>query len=479
MPSRREFLRTGIASTLAGVAGCSGESIDSSPSTEPVTTDPTETSRPTTTVEPGTVADWIATERVPFGTTDPTDPVSEPGAIGRQLAEATVVGLGEATHGTREFFRLKHRLLRHMVKEQGCRTIAWEAGFSEMLPIDEYVRTGEGNPIAVLEEFYWAWNCRAFLSIVEWIRSFNEGRDAGDQVRFYGIDIQSGRDPARHLRRYLNNADAAILDEVSTNLQTLASDGFDDEGEQPVEERISTAETLISEIKDAFERNEQAYITATSQEGYRLARRALWELSRAQKYNAATSPEASSRIRDRSMAANVQWLLDHEATDNIVVSAHNAHIGTDPELYSVDPMGTYLRAEYNDAYYSLGFEFDHGNFRSRSMTDGDVTEFSLDTPADGTLWSILAAVDTSPFGLDFASIDHSALSNWLRRTHGVHDIGTVYDPTRSSSTVHVPLAGAFDGLMFVSDTTSTETIPEDGTDTQSSRSGDGLHPSLA
>lgn len=472
MSSRREFLRAGLGSIVAGIAGCNDAPANSSPATESPTADATETPRPTATVEPGTVADWIGAERVPLGTTDPSEPVSELGGIGQQLSEATVVGLGEATHGTREFFRLKHRLLRYLVEERDCRVITWEAGFSEMLPIDEYVRTGEGDPVAALEGFYWAWNCREFLSIVEWLRSFNEGRDAADQVRFYGLDIQSGRHPARHLRAYLDAADAAILDEVSADLRTLATDGFGDEGAQPVAERLSIAETLVSELRDAFDRNEQAYVSATSRDEYRLARRALWELARAREYNAATSREASSRIRDQSMAANVQWLLEHESTDSIVVSAHNAHVGTDPGLYSVDPMGTYLREEYGEAYYPLGFEFGHGGFRSRSMTDGDVTDFTLDTPADGTLWAILSTVSTSPFGLDFASIDHPALTDWVRRTHGVHDIGTVFDETRISYTVHVSLTGAFDGLLFVAETTPTEPIPDDGTTAQLRRLGD-------
>jgi erythromycin esterase len=93
-----------------------------------------------------------------LATTDPAVDLTDLAPVSDALANARVVGLGEATHGTREFFQLKHRLVRYLVMEHGYRLFGLEANFSETLALDRYVVHGEGSPRDALRGIYfWTW----------------------------------------------------------------------------------------------------------------------------------------------------------------------------------------------------------------------------------------------------------------------------------------------------------------------------------
>lgn len=117
--------------------------------------------------------DALSAHAVPLATTDPLASVLDPDGLDAVFGDALVVGLGEATHGTREFFRLKHRLIRYLVREHGLRVVAMEPNFPETLAIDEYVpgeafdalchvaetsraRPGSLVPTGVSEPFRWS-----------------------------------------------------------------------------------------------------------------------------------------------------------------------------------------------------------------------------------------------------------------------------------------------------------------------------------
>ncbi|MFD5185389.1 erythromycin esterase family protein [Streptomyces sp. NPDC058372] len=125
-------------------------------------------------------------------TTDPSGGLDDLRPLGRMVGDAKVVGLGEATHSSHEFFTMKHRVLRHLVEEKGFRAFALETAWSTGLRLDTYVRTGEGDPRRIMrEEFqdtYAWWNTKEYLALVEWIRVWNT-RHPKDQVRFLGDDF--------------------------------------------------------------------------------------------------------------------------------------------------------------------------------------------------------------------------------------------------------------------------------------------------
>lgn len=118
----------------------------------------------------GSVGEWIDRTAVPLATTDPREPLDDLRALRRMVGAAPVVGLGESTHGSREQFRVKHRMVRFLVERMGFRTVAFEQDFAGGVLIDRYVVTGEGDPralVAVTDTIGW-WHRIAGGRIAHW-----------------------------------------------------------------------------------------------------------------------------------------------------------------------------------------------------------------------------------------------------------------------------------------------------------------------
>lgn len=141
-------------------------------------------------VDPGPAAlDWLRAHAVPFDTDDPDHEDSDLIPILRMVGNARVVGLGEGTHGTREFFRMKDRLVRALVRDLGFRLFAMESNLPETELLNHYVLTGEGDPRALLRGMrLWTWNTEEVLALVQWMRAYNDSGQ--DPVRFFGFDMQ-------------------------------------------------------------------------------------------------------------------------------------------------------------------------------------------------------------------------------------------------------------------------------------------------
>lgn len=105
------------------------------------------------------------------------------------IGDAQIVGLGEGNHGISEFFRLKHRVARHLFEEGGFTVFALEANLPECERINEWVLGGEGDPrelLAALDE--WIWNIEEYLDLITWMREFN--RERVRKVKFAGFDMK-------------------------------------------------------------------------------------------------------------------------------------------------------------------------------------------------------------------------------------------------------------------------------------------------
>jgi erythromycin esterase-like protein len=110
------------------------------------------------------------------------------GAIG----DARIVSLGEATHGTREIFQLKHRLTEFLATELGFTIFSIEANMPEAHRVNEYVLHGRGDPKALLQGMYfWTWNTEEVLEMIEWMRRFNASGKG--RIQFTGFDMQTAR----------------------------------------------------------------------------------------------------------------------------------------------------------------------------------------------------------------------------------------------------------------------------------------------
>src|SRR5256714_11358995 len=144
--------------------------------------------RPASAQDSAVVA-WIRETAVPLRTLNAGSGFADLAPLKPVLMNARIIGLGESTHGTSEFQRVKHRLLEFLVKEMGYTAFAMEAGYSETQPMNDYVLHGRGNRADVLSKLgYVAWDMEEFAAMVDWMRAYNRTVPEARKVRLYGVD---------------------------------------------------------------------------------------------------------------------------------------------------------------------------------------------------------------------------------------------------------------------------------------------------
>ncbi|MER5851437.1 erythromycin esterase family protein [Streptomyces sp. NPDC002012] len=126
----------------------------------------------------------------PLRSTEPGGSTADLRALGSMIGDAKVVGLGEATHGSHEFFTMKERVFRHLVEKKGFTTFALELSWSAGLQIDDYLQTGKGDARKIAKETLTnsPWDREEFVSLIEWMRDYNR-HHPGHTVHFMGDDI--------------------------------------------------------------------------------------------------------------------------------------------------------------------------------------------------------------------------------------------------------------------------------------------------
>jgi len=145
-------------------------------------------------VSPAAAA-WIKARAVPFATCEAGHGFDDLAPLDQIVGDARIVSLGEPTHGTREAFQMKHRLLEYLVEKKGFRIFSIEANMPESFALNEYVVEGKGDPRKLIAGMYfWTWNTREVLDMVEWMRGWNAAHPAGPgerPLRFTGFDMQT------------------------------------------------------------------------------------------------------------------------------------------------------------------------------------------------------------------------------------------------------------------------------------------------
>lgn len=427
------------------------------------------------------LVDSIRTHAIRSRTTDPTADVDEFVAFDPVLEEVRVVGLGEATHRTRELVRLKHRFFRYLVERHGVRVFGLEAPFSETMALHDYVVHGRGNLDAILDRIgFRIYETEEMMAFLRWIRDFNEGRPPSDRIEVYGFDVQSGAGAAQGLLSYFDgpspsspsNWSPSPGDEVLESLSRVADGVF--EGEDVNEDRLRVAESVVSTLEGRFESSGDVGSDDTDSDPS-IAKQHWRTLQRACEF-ARTGVEADRAeqwgLRDRYMADAVEWILDHANANRIAVWAHDNHVKRGRLTGDGHPsktMGEHLASRYGDGYYALGAQFGQGTVRAWVSTDGgeggievdghhfSMTEIPVPDPVEGSVPAVFTDVGAPVVLLDYRSLPEGGrLREWLNDERPHHFVAGVVDTDdRRNFYRGYVAAEAFDGLAFVREASPT------------------------
>jgi len=409
---------------------------------------------------PASVVTALTRSAHPLRTSEPGGDPSDLHALDRAIGGAKVVGLGEAAHGSHDFFALKSRVFRHLVEEKGFRTFALETAWSTGRRLDAYVVHGEGDPGRIFrEEFqrdYRWWNNPDYLALVTWMRSYNIAHP-DDPVRFLGDDTAwTGPEVYDEVEAYVAEHSPRLggrLAELYRGLRPTRQTGayIEEYLATPYEIRKERARRTAQALKllketPAGDGHETAVQNATAID--RTAGQYAFAYERGPR-----EVKAGMGYRDDAMAANVAWWARHTGT-KVLLSAHDAHIGYVP----VDPVhypkmqGAFLRDRLGDAYVSVATTFGRGSFVATGPDGTAVRRWTLGPPAPGSNEETLGRVRHRNYVLDLRTVGAPARA-WLRTARPTRSIGTAYPDDSPSD---VALARAHDVLIHLHEVTAAE-----------------------
>ena len=381
------------------------------------------------------------------------------------------VGLGEETHGTREFFQFKHRMLDFLVKEMGFRVFAIEASYSACENINDYImgKTDDGTK-ALDSQGFWTWNTEEVRAMIDWLRTYNASVTAERRVKFIGFDIQKNEPGQAKLLAYLKRVAPERVADTETFFKVDFAplvEAIFNKGNKAKDElaKLNELKNQYNELFVFLELN--GALLATKSNLIEFEQMREYARVMAQYLDSYSRAASGSEARDFYMADNFRRLVGRESPGTrFVLWAHNFHISIFDSNGTNASFGYYLRRFYGNDYYALGFSFNQGSFQSRDLeekgpTSGMLRSFTVPAaPVDSVDW-YLAQTGVKSFVVDFRSARKSAeLATWTTSPHPMRSIGSGYSPAREQATFGPTTVGKeYDGLFFIDATTRARPNP--------------------
>ena len=388
-----------------------------------------------------------------------------------RFANRRVVLLGEATHGTSEFYRARAAITRRLVEHHGFTIIAVEADWPDAASIDRHVRQRPAGPRAEarrrsFERFpTWMWRNTDVAAFVEWLRMHNARTAAARRAGFFGLDLYNLTGSIAAVLEYLDGVDpeaAAVARERYGCLTPWQKDPAT-YGRAMLSERFRSCEAAVTAQCRALLDRQLEYAADGDDEFLDAAQNARLVASAERYYRAMYYGGAESwNLRDSHMFQTLAHLLDARGPHTrAVVWAHNSHIG-DARFTEMGMLrnelniGQLCRERFGDEAASIGFGTDSGTVAAASDWGGDLELKHVRPGIKDSIEGLCHEAGVPRFLLDLSPRRHPALRRRLLDPRPERFIGVIYRPDteRQSHYADVSLPGQFDAFVWLDQTTA-------------------------
>jgi len=405
-------------------------------------------------------------------------------ALFEMIGDARIVMLGEATHGTDEFYRERAAITRRLIEEKGFHAVAVEADWPDAWRVNRHVR-GQGDDAGAAEALSgfrrfptWMWRNSVMVEFVDWLRGHNaaigsDRRPAG----FYGLDLYSLFTSIDEVLHYLDGVDPeaadrareryACFDHFREDSQlygyTAGAGLLDETCEQVVAMQLRDLRQRVA----ASEAGRGRHATHSDEHFY-AEQNARLVVNAEQYYRSMYESRVSSwNLRDQHMAETLDALAQHLEKVNgepakIAVWAHNSHIGdaraTQMGWIGEWTVGQLARQRYGDDAVLIGFTTYSGTVTAASRWDGPAECKHVRPGMPGSYERIFHDVGLPRFWLplrDCGLENHPQFRQKLERA-----IGVIYLPhsERQSHYFDASLPAQFDAVIHIDDTRALEPL---------------------
>jgi protein-L-isoaspartate(D-aspartate) O-methyltransferase len=385
----------------------------------------------------------------------------------RRIGDARIVLIGEATHGTSEFYRMRELISRRLIEEKGFAFVAIEGDWPDAARIDHYVRHLE-YPASEWTAFarfpQWMWRNEEVRTFVDWLRVENAAKPKEERTAFYGLDLYSLYTSITEVLRYLDQIDPDTANIARHRYGCLSPWESDPAayGHAALTGTYRSCEReVVGMLKDILIKQSR-YMSRDGEQFLDAVQNARL-IANAERYYRIMyyGSRASWNLRDAHMFETLQALLEsHGPGSKAIVWAHNSHVGnasaTEMSARGETNIGELCRKEYGGHAYSIGFGTHAGKVAAASDWGGPMeTKAILPSRPDSYEW-LCHDSGTPRFLLPLRSGTSPELRAGLMKPRLERAIGVIYRPETelASHYFQASLPEQFDEYIWFDETTA-------------------------
>lgn len=393
------------------------------------------------------------------------------------IGDANVVLIGEATHGTHEFYETRAHLTQALIASRGFNVVAVEADWPDAFRANRWVH-GQGSDTSAVEALgdfvrfpRWMWRNRVVVHFLEWLRAHNMKQTAQAQAGFCGLDLYSLHRSIDAVLRYLERIDPRAAEQARHRYACFDVFGSDPQayghattrGIEPSCEREVEAQLVDLRRRAAEYASRDGRIALDE---YFSAEQNARVVSDAERYYRAmfSNGHASWNLRDRHMMSTLEAVMAHATRMNgaarATVWAHNSHLGdaraTQMGAQGELNIGQLARETFGSDVVSIGFTTHIGTVTAASNWDEPAALIAVRPSMPGSVERLFHDAGLGDFALDLRGPAGAALSGPLLE----RAIGVVYRPgtERQSHYFQASVGAQFDLVIHYDDTRALEPL---------------------
>ena len=389
------------------------------------------------------------------------------------IGDAKYVLLGEASHGTHEYYTWRAKITQRLIQEKGFSFVGVEGDWPDCYRLNRYAKgyINSGTDIYnIMNEFSrwptWMWANWETAAFIEWLKAYNTNLSADKRIGFYGLDVYSFRESLESIIQYLEKNDTKAL-AIAKKAMECYEPYSKDEGQSyarasafvPVLCENEILHLLTEIIKNAPNYNSDSENVMSTEQNAFIARNA-------EKYYRAMIKRGSAswNIRDEHMVSTIERLLKyHGKSSKVIVWEHNTHIGdaraTDMASEGMVNVGQLLKEQYlNDGVISIGFGSYEGSVIAGRNWGDSMRKIEVPKAHEDS-WEYL-------FHKACKGKNRLLLMNNVKKEKCLEDyighraIGVVYNPEHERFGNYVPtiLPKRYDAFIYIDKTTALHPI---------------------
>lgn len=354
-----------------------------------------------------------------------------------RIGDAKIVLLGEASHGTSEFYRMRERITKELLQTGGFNFIAIEGDWPDVSRIDNYVRHTNYPPsewTAFARFPTWMWRNQEVRAFVDWLHDHNASMPPESRVAFYGLDLYSLYNSIQSVLAYLDDVDPDTAEIARQRYGCLTPWQADPAtyGRAALSSTYRTCEKeVVRMLVDLLEK--QSVYTENDGARFMDAAQNARLIANAEEYYRTMyyGSRSSWNLRDSHMFETLKSLLEfHGPESKAIVWAHNSHVGdsaaTEMAARGEYNIGHLCRQEYGDDAYIIGFGTNTGTVAAASEWDGPMEQKTVKPARPDSYEYLCHSVELPNFMLPLRA--DAAIRDGLSKPRLERAIGVIYRP---------------------------------------------------